>query len=156
MNIEETQRVNKLAKELQSHGIASSSQEAFAKAEEMIHGKEQKEEPEARKSPESSETKRAQELQLIRSSIQELNAAVESAFSNIKELAVALGALKREVAEAKAQNARMQQAQASPVQENISQEKKTDNEEKDMKHNTKSSYAEKDVAVDKIFYFGNK
>ena len=152
MNIEETQRVNKLAKELKSHGIASSSQEAFSKAEEMIHGKEQKEETEARKSPENSGAEQARELQLVKSSIQELNVAVESAFSNIKELAVALAALKKEVAEAKAQSSRpAQQAQESPAQE-----KQESRDEKDMKHNTKSSYAEKDVAVDKIFYFGNK
>lgn len=143
MNIEETQKINELAKELQSHGMAANSEEATKKAEAIITGSVSTT-PEPEAAPES-------ELNQLKSSVAYLQADLKNLVTEMQKLVTIYSGLKQEVAELK----RGQQTTPTPahveVQQEISQAEAPKEKSKD-----ETGFNTEDVAVDKVFYFGKK
>ena len=143
MSIEDTQKINKLAKELLTHGIAASSQEASQRAEEMIHGKTDREQKTLQDNFEKQKEEREAdpEFHLLKSTVRQLSSDLLKLSSELTSVKAAFTKLQREVASPK------------PVQSTV---ETTDEQSKDDLHNARSSYSQEDVSIEKVFYFGKK
>ena len=175
MDIEETQKINDLAKKLLSHKIASSSQDAYSRAEEIVKGTQRgpkKTEPVAPEKPEPAvqsavpEQNPSSEIRSELDSIKDLMEKFKEGFNqlssklnamaqNYENLKSEILSIKEEMKSKTVEKPSVAAADPTPAQ-NEQEEAKKAAEEKDMQHNTKSSYSEEDVSVDKIFYFGKK
>ena len=162
MDIEETQKINDLAKKLLSHKIASSSQDAYSKAEQIIKGTQKDSEKTESDTPEEKlSSKIYSELDSIKDLMEKFKEGFTQLSSNLNALAQNYEHLKNEVLSIKEEMKSKMVEKPKPsapdlAVQNEQEEAKKAAEEKDLRHNTKSSYSEEDVSVDKIFYFGKK
>lgn len=148
MNIEETQKINRLAKELLSHRIVESSHEAMLKAEEMVCGKRSSEE-----SRQEAVTPENNEIRYIHANIAQLHADMRRMAADISGLKSNYESLKNTVASIRERNSVPSNASgASPNPAPVAQQQsKAEAEPSRM-----GGFSDEQVAIDKIFYFGKK
>ncbi len=171
MDIEKTKKINELISELKKHKNLSGITDPVKKAREILQNEEL---PEAeRGSPGEPEERSLEKIEVM---IRESNRAVRNELDLIKKGLLSLNEefehLKKEFYEFKNKQGEMQEAEASRGSEEPSQQKKPEEpekgesrkeEEEEPKQESESSenprsgeFAEEDVAIDKIFYFGKK
>ncbi|MBS3132878.1 hypothetical protein J4470_01970 [Candidatus Woesearchaeota archaeon] len=140
MNVEETVKINKLAKELLAHRIAENSEQATLKAEEMIR----------KRNPVEAKEKTLQQTSPDTGYFENIARHLSS---NIRELASAVNRIRQEQAALKAQvdELRMlsEKKHAATAEESKELAQKED-------ENLKTGFSGEDIAIDKIFYFGKK
>ena len=150
MNIEDMQKVNRIAKELLAHGIAGSSQDAVQQAEQMVYGKEGAEHVAAEKVAEREN----HEIRNLQNSVRQLSDYVSRISSELSALKDGYDKLRRDIASGRQPHHQPQPAAPLSVQAKASeapQEKAQAAEAAVGK-----SYSQEDIAIDKIFYFGKK
>ena len=127
MNLDEAKRVNQLSKDLLNHGMAATPEQATLQAEGMVK----------RPSEKIQQEKKAEkDAQYFETIAQHLS-------SQITEMAATITGMKEDYALLKVQVDQLkQQRESKPEQETV--------------RNVQSRVSEKDVALDKIFYFGKK
>ena len=149
MNIEETQKINKLAKELLSHHIAESSHEAMLKAEEMVCGKSGSQE--ARQEVAAQENN---EIRYIHANIAQLHADIRRLAADISGLKGGYESLKNTVASIKERNSVPSSASvAAPA---LSPSVQQQGKPAEQTPSRMGGFSDEQVAIDKIFYFGKK
>lgn len=144
-------KVNELIKELQKHGMATSSDEAAVKAEEIMNLGE-KIIPQSDSRAESIVSR--DELQ---SQIEQLKRAFNNLSNDIESLKLAL--TKKADISALAAIASQQSSQSRIVEPERTQIKIQPSEQKEEKkepHPRQGNYNPGDVAIDKFFYYGKK
>ncbi len=156
MGVEEIQKINNLAKELLKHHIASSSEDAFARAELMVKG----EAPSTAREDEVN-----QELRQLGLKINSIYSELVNLQSEFKSVKAEIDSLKRNmhrvVSEQKApsQSSAAQGSSAGNVPIHVTASAKHDAEtgqvEQSQARPRTGDYKEKDVAVEKFFYYGN-
>jgi septal ring factor EnvC (AmiA/AmiB activator) len=137
MMLQEMQKINQLAKELLTHGIASTSQEAVQKAEEMIRGT---------KTAEQDRNAQVAEQQHIQ--VRQLNTMISSLSKDVDALKQELFGIKETLAE---HQRHIVKPVSQPVHKEVQQPLQTPQEASE-----KPSFNPADVAIDKVFYFGKK
>ncbi|MBI2137458.1 hypothetical protein HYU12_02985 [Candidatus Woesearchaeota archaeon] len=141
MNLEETQKVNRLSKELMTHHIAETWEEATSRAEEMILGKEG-----------VKEKAKQETAQLENHEIRNLNNTVAVMNSEIMLLKNAHEQLKSELKAGMAELARkIETINSRPATATVQQQtqlKKHEDDNREVKQD--------DISIEKIFYFGQK
>ena len=129
MNLDEAKRVNQLSKDLLNHGIVETPEQATLQAEEMVK----------RPSEKVRQEKQAEkDAQYFENIAQNLSAQIREMTATINGVKEDYALLKAQVDELKQQR----EAKPAPEQEPV--------------QNVQSGVSEKDVALDKIFYFGKK
>lgn len=154
MNLEETQKINRIAKELLAHHIVETSDEAMAKAEQMILGRGGFEVG----SKQEAAAQDNNEIRYIHANIAQLHADIRRMAAEISSLKGNYEALKSAVASVKERNnapvkpnasaAPEPSAPAAPV---AAQQSKQESSPSRM-----GGFSDEQVAIDKIFYFGKK
>ncbi len=142
MNLEETQKINKLAKELLAHHIVESSHEAMAKAEQMILGKGESEEIK-----QETAVQEDNEIRYIHANIAQLHADIRKLAADISGLKSGYESLKNSMASIKE---RSSVASPSPAPAAQNQSKPEESPSR------MGGFSDEQVAIDKIFYFGKK
>ncbi|MBI3034592.1 hypothetical protein HYY72_05530 [Candidatus Woesearchaeota archaeon] len=149
MGVEEIQKINNLAKELLKHHIASSSEDAYARAELMVKGEPQKE---------NNDSEVNKELRM-------LGLKMNSLYSELVSLQHEVKGMKDEIAyiKNKLQSEAFQRPSA-PIQqaaqhheepgEHAETQKVQDAPKKTEGRSRTGDYSEKDVEIEKFFYYG--
>lgn len=145
-SVEQIQKINSLAKELMRHGMASSSDDAVKKANVAITG-------ENRDVHFVTEDRLENELRLLDSRLHTIGVEVRGVSIEIKGVKEQLCKFAEEMkglreslraGESAARSARVVREVEAPTQK----------KEEDCKG--KGKFSEKDVSIDKIFYYGQK
>jgi hypothetical protein len=143
MNVEKLKKMNELSKELQKHGMADSTSEAFTKAGEVVRDEAFSQ---IVKEPESKDGFNHQyQIMLERQNrelVQEINSLKEK-----------IAAMQADIEMLKADNNARPAAQEKPKQET---QTKFPQKPESKEHPKQGEYTPEDVAVDKVFYFGKK
>ncbi len=143
MDLEDTQRVNLLAKELKEHGIACSLDEAEQKAKSMILKSEnKKEEPDEKLHLLDQRYKF-----LLNSQSQRFTEEINSLKECLSSLSSELVALKRKLNEQKQEVKEVKEAPKAEVQQKIA-ESKEEKKPEELKP--------EDITIEKFFYCGKK
>ena len=169
MSVEDVMKVNKLAQDLLDQGLAASREDAVKRAQEML-AKEI-----AGNDIKMEETDEKQNIAVQDDSLDKLKNMVERTkeynerhFKDFKEhiekLYGEINTLKEEVISLKAKGVSKtaqdsglsEKSTSEAVEEPKEEQKELPKEEKEDPHPKKGNYNSEDVAVDKIFYFGNK
>ena len=140
MNLEETQKVNRLTKELMAHHIVETWEEATSRAEEMLLDKEG-----------VKEKAKQEQAQLENHEIRNLNNTVAVINSEITLLKNAHERLKSELKAGIAEITRKIEAMNNkpvPPMQQQTQLKKQEDDNREVK--------QEDISIEKIFYFGQK
>ncbi|MBI2142671.1 hypothetical protein HYU15_04270 [Candidatus Woesearchaeota archaeon] len=165
MGIEEVQKINTLAKELLKHHIAESSEDAYTRAEMMVKG-------DAPKTEKEDEINK--ELRLIGLKMNSLYSELVNLQQEFKGFKEEMAYIKRKLQSEAFQSARgAQSAQAAQAETEATQAEETHethaqkpHEAQQQKEQPKAAgkgsavrprtgdYQEKDVTVEKFFYFG--
>ncbi|MBI4438670.1 hypothetical protein HY640_01935 [Candidatus Woesearchaeota archaeon] len=155
MGVEEIQKINNLAKELMKHQLASSSEEAYVKAELMVKG-------EAPKVTREDEVNR--ELRTLGMNMNSLYNELVKLQHEFKSFREEFSDIKRRVENMIPVQQAQQAQQAAPAERTGEREPQqpthteTASQPSDKKQTVRprtGDYSEKDVAVEKFFYFGN-
>jgi len=142
MDLEETQRVNVLAKELKEHGIACSLDEAEQKAKSMILKSENK-----KQEPDEKLHLLDQRYKfLLNSQSQRFTEEINSLKECLSSLSSELVGLKRQLNEQKQEVKEVKQEAKAEVQQKIAENK----EEKT------GELKPEDITIEKFFYCGQK
>ncbi len=151
MNIEETQKINKLAKELLAHHIVEDSKEAMQKAEEMICGKVGSQE-----TKQESVVQEDNEIRYIHANIAQLHADIRRMAADISSLKNGYESLKNSFASLKERNdvtSAAAVAAPAPSAPAAPQQPQSRREETPSRM---GGFSDEQVSIDKIFYFGKK
>ncbi len=148
MNIEETQKINKLAKELLAHHIVESSYEAMQKAEEMICGKGGSQE-----AKQESVVQEDNEIRYIHANIAQLHADIRRMAADISGLKGSYESLKNAVSSIKERNDVPSAVAVAAPAPSAPQQPQGRREETPSRM---GGFSDEQVAIDKIFYFGKK
>ncbi|MCP3684146.1 MAG: hypothetical protein GY861_15805 [bacterium] len=143
-SVDEIQKINNLARELVKHNIASNSDEALRKAEEMVKGKA---EPNGLKTLEEGFNRE------IRSTNLRIDGVIQEV-SGLRDGIVKIGDYIHEL-EVKIEKQRKQQCEA-PQQAAAPEPSKEEPKKEEPKEEKKNGFSEKDVSIEKIFYYGKK
>ncbi len=148
MNIEETQKINKLAKELLAHHIVEDSNEATARAEQMVLGKSGSED-----AKQEAVVQEDNEIRYIHANIAQLHADMRRLAADISVLKNNYEGLKNSFSSIKERESVHSIAPvASPSHEpSVQQHSKPEASPSRM-----GGFSDEQVAIDKIFYFGKK
>ncbi|MBD3309728.1 hypothetical protein GF351_00765 [Candidatus Woesearchaeota archaeon] len=158
MDIQEMKKVNELSKELQKHGIADSSEDSAVIAEKMVN-------KEGSVLPEGSE--KADRVQQVEVVLDRVTRNMKNEIAGIREqvagISSQIDSIKAEIRsmsktpvctpgrqEKESQDQPKEQDKGS---QEVQSELKT---EKDEGNPRQGAYKPEDVAVDKIFYYGQK
>ena len=171
MGIEEIQKINTLAKELLKHHIASSSEDAYAQAELAVRG----EAPKVSKEDEINKELRMIGLKMNSLysdmyNMQQEMKSVKEELSSVKRLLLSRPAapeqrvepkvIQQEAAVVSQARIELQQPKTAvpiTVTASVTPDQMASPEKKgDLPRSRTGDYAEKDVQVEKFFYFGNK
>lgn len=155
MNIDDMQKVNRLAKELLVHGIAESSQDAVAQAEQTILGRQGSE----RIVAEKVEEKENQEIRYLQNSVKQLSSDLSRISSELSALKEEHERLRKEVADGQQRSAALHHAAsaaAHPAAEAKQEFGQSSPQAKAQAAAMEKGYSQEDIAIDKIFYFGKK
>ncbi len=140
-SVDEIQKINNLARELVKHNIASTSDEALRKAEEMIKGKA---EPNELKTLEEGFNReiRATNLRIdgVMQEITALRGGINKIGDYIHELEVKIGKQNKQPRE---------EAPPQPAPKEAPKQQ-------EPKEEKKNGFSEDDVSIEKIFYYGKK
>ncbi len=153
MNIEDMQKINKLAKELLTHGFAATSDEAVPLAEKMLYGKQGYEQ----KKQEVVTERENQELRELQSIVRQMGAEFNRVNAELSSLKEAHEKLKFDFIQLRQRNfsgpapAPGQSAQSHP-QSTLSTAAAAEQRKNDAEQDRLSD----EVAIDKVFYFGKK
>ena len=143
MNVEKLKKMNELSKELQKHGMADSTSEAFAKAGELVR---EESFSQVIKKPESRDGFDNQYQIMLERQNRELAQEINS----LKEK---IAAMQADIEMLKADNKTRPIIQEKPKQET---QTKFPQKSESKEHPKQGGYTPEDVAVDKVFYFGKK
>ncbi|MBU0460999.1 MAG: hypothetical protein KJ574_00275 [Nanoarchaeota archaeon] len=166
MDVDKLQRINNLARELMKHGMAGSMDEAVRMAEEKIQGN-----PEVSNirntmandvisqsqvvpsSSGSSTPKMTEDLEVrkLRISLEDQSKMVNAMAGKIDELVTEFNRLQQEIN-------RLKTIQVPPAgdKEGQTQFRQPAEEKKSGAHARSGNYKPEDVAIEKMFYYGNK
>lgn len=133
MNLDEAKRVNQLSKDLLNHGMAGTPEQATLQAEEMVKR------PSERIQHEKQAEKDAQAT---------FENIVQNLSSQIREMEVTIDSMKQDYALLKAQVDQLKQQREQKPAPELAKETVIEPD--------RLGVSEKDVALDKIFYFGKK
>lgn len=147
MNIEDMQKVNRLAKELLMHHIVDSSEEAVARAEQMIYGRDESKRIVAEKSVEAEN----HDIRNLQNSVSQISSAVSRLSSEMSILKAEYDKLKSEFI-----NLRQRNFPASPQQPQPQASISSAAAEQQKKNDAEQDRLSEEVAIDKVFYFGKK
>ena len=148
MDVEEVQKINTLAKELLKHHIASSSDDAFARAESMVKG----EAPVA-----NNEDEVNRELRLIGLKMNSLYSELVSLQQEFKLIKDDVSSIKKKIDGIGSERRQFEQprVQSQPI-ENAHQQAMSPEPRKTETRSRTGDFQEKDVEIEKFFYYGNK
>ncbi len=146
MNLEETQKINKLAKELLAHHIVESSHEAMAKAEQMILGKSGSEEVK-----QEAFVQEDNEIRYIHANIAQLHADIRKLAADISGLKSGYESLKNSFVSIKERDSVPSSAPSASPSPAVQQQSRPEASPSRM-----GGFSDEQVAIDKIFYFGKK
>ncbi len=149
MGVEEVQKINTLAKELLKHHIASSSEDAFARAELMVKG----ETPTA----DNKEDEVNRELRQLGLKINSLYTELVNLRQEFKLIKDDVSSIKKKVEGIGSERRQFEQpiVQSQPV-ENKEQQPISQEPKKTETRSRTGDFKEKDVEIEKFFYYGNK
>ena len=142
MNVEKLKKMNELSKELQKHGMADSTSEAFSKAGDIVRDEAVGEV--LSKSPAKDGFDHKYQIMLERQ-----NRQFAQEINDLKEKVAVMQA---EIEMLKAEKPKTAQPE-KPKQET---QTKFPQKEESKEHPKQGGYTPDDVAVDKVFYFGKK
>jgi len=152
---EKLRKVNMLSAELQKHNMATSSDDAFMQAEQMVKQEEVREFIQRAKSSEKNlENPTADHLYQVQ--LERTNRQLSEHIQNMQNQ---LDSLKAEIQELKkAPRAPIQAPQQNQVKVEApkAEQQAVLQTQKEEPHPKQGEFKSDDVAVDKIFYFGNK
>jgi len=147
MDLEDTQRVNVLAKELKEHGIACSLDEAEQKAKNMILKAE-------KNKPESDELNLLDQRYkfLLNSQSQRFTEEINGLKECLSSMSSELAALKRKLNEQK------QEIKETTEKQNVSDKPKAEVQQKitENKEEKTEELKPEDITIEKFFYCGQK
>ncbi len=146
MNLEETQKINRLAKELLAHHIVEDSNEATARAEQMVLGKSSSEDVK-----QEAVLQENNEIRYIHANIAQLHADMRKLAADISGLKNGYESLKNSFAsinERESVPSSAPAASSSPMQQNQGKQESSPSR--------MGGFSDEQVAIDKIFYFGKK
>ncbi len=150
--MEEVQKINTLTKELRKHHIAESSEDAFAQAELMVKGQ-------------AHDTSKEDE---VNRELRSIGLKINSLYSDIVSLQLELKAVKEGMASL---NRKLERVQAQPTERgaqptsqqvpikvtaSATPEQVAEPAKKSETRLRTGDYTEKDVNVEKFFYYGKK
>ena len=145
MNVDEIQKINRLAKELLSHGIAASSNDAVAKAEQMIRGMPQAEERAVQETPEPK-----------RDELHELDNMVKYLSNDFRALSGKVAGLSEENRRLRGDIVDLRRQISSMSMQAPSNKPPEMPRQQAQQTTTRQEPNPEDVAIEKIFYFGQK
>jgi hypothetical protein len=154
-------KVNQLAQEFMKHGIVANSQEAFAKAEAALQQSESS--PGAMPSLEESETIMAmkRDISIMQKSISDLEKQVMYLTTKASSMSAEILALKTRPVVVEQKHSEVQTTiSGEPVKQQPQQQAQQQAQPLRARAATQtikgSTFSEDDIAIDKIFYFGQK
>lgn len=149
MSVEDIKRVNELAQELLNQGIASSREDAIKQAELMLNKK--------LAEPVNGENRIVvkDDLEYYKNIIQRNKEYMERQLNNFRQ---EIDLLNKEINVLKEQLANLTaKGESRTVQESdLSEKKVSEVAEKPESHPKKGKFKPEDVAIEKVFYYGNK
>ncbi|MBI4450469.1 hypothetical protein HY642_00710 [Candidatus Woesearchaeota archaeon] len=152
MDVDSTLKINALMRELQKHGIAASSEQAFSQATEIVSGTAEVEDNglvlEAPVQPQGALAERRVEL-LIEMSTKKLNEQVQEANNRVASLAMELEMVRADVR-------KLLEAKTQKIVQVVQEKQEALKTEPKTEHPRQGSFTPADVPIDKIFYFGHK
>lgn len=153
MNLEETQKINRLAKELLAHHIVGDSNEATARAEKMILGKGEAQEARQEAASQDNDS----EIRYIHTNLAQLHADIRRMASEISGLKNGYESLKNSVASIRERNVVPQNVSvAAPAPSAPVAAQQTQPRAQEESPSRMGGFSDEQVAIDKIFYFGKK
>lgn len=153
MDIDKVQKINQLAKELMDHHMAESREEAVAKAEKMLSGKEMTELEEKMKPLEESPIHEDTLIRKLSRTIEEHTLKIEQLRRAITELENKLESMSRQqIQRPQVSNEHILTEAQRPDKQMAFTKEATEKKE----HPRSGNYEPGDVSIEKIFYAGNK
>jgi polyhydroxyalkanoate synthesis regulator phasin len=154
--IEDVQKVNKLAQDLLSQGIATTRDEAVQKAQQFLNREITQEKTPTRTSqalPEMNvdilKNMLERQRDMTQRQLQDFRSAINS-------LAEEISRIKEQLSRAKVEARTASDAGLSPEQKTGQLKLERKEEKKKEPHPKRGDWKSDDVAIEKIFYFGNK
>lgn len=153
MNLEETQKINRLAKELLAHHIVEDSNEATARAEKMILGK-----SEVQEAKQEAVAQEDNEIRYIHANLAQLHADIRRMTAEITGLKTSYETLKSSVSSIRERSNSVAPAAAvsAPAQAQPVAAQQTQPRMQEESPSRMGGFSDEQVAIDKIFYFGKK
>ena len=151
MSIEDVQKVNKLAQDLLDQGIIESREEAVKEAQRLLN----KEIVDKQEVKEDGTVAAKDDLEYYKNII---TRAKDYTLQQLGEFKRQIDALTSEVTKLKGELAALKTTETQQCPENIEKpkQKKLKTQKKEETNQRTGSFSSADVAVDKIFYYGNK
>jgi hypothetical protein len=169
MSVSNIQKVNQLAEEFMKHGIVANSQEAFAKAEAALQGSSSSSSSSSGTAPiEDSETvlSMRRDIMMMKKAISDLEKQVMYLTTRESSMSAEILALKTRPVEQKkfgefqttisGEHAQQQPQQSQQQQQQPQQASQPIRSRAATQTIKGSTFTEDDIAIDKIFYFGQK
>lgn len=165
MEVKNIQKINDLAKELLKHNMASNSDDAIVKATQMINGTKKSE---ATSTINTNSTNQYQEvakpnefeaskLRKIEYNIGENSTKISQIFSKMNEMIKEINMMQNTINNLKSENESLKKKIASPIAQQVNSDQTQLKEApKQQAHPRSGNFSSEDVAIDKMFYFGNK
>jgi hypothetical protein len=155
--IEDVQKVNKLAQELLNQGIASTRDEAVQKAQQFLNKEITQERTPAHK---TSQALPEVNLDILKNMLERQRDMTQRQLqdfrSAINSLAEEISRIKEQLSRAKVEARTASDAGLSPEQKTGQLKLEKKEEKKKEPHPKRGDWKSEDVAIEKIFYFGNK
>ncbi len=154
MNVDELQKINSLARELLNHKIAANNEEATQKAREMIMGKNAAQatiaESAVQKVQPEETRDHGEDINQLKNTLAYMNNDFKTLASEFQNLSKKYETLRQELIEVKrAQSHSVQQSQQTQASQPQQSQGTT------ARPRT-GDLTPEDVAIDKVFYFGQK
>ncbi|MBI2133386.1 hypothetical protein HYU11_01750 [Candidatus Woesearchaeota archaeon] len=144
MGVEEVQKINSLAKELLKHHIASSSEDAYVQAELMVKG-------EAPKVNREDEVNR--DLRMLGLKLNSMYNEIVALQAEIKGLKDEMTSIKKKIESFRV----VEQPRAEPVHQPPNEQQAIPPAKTEQASRPRTGdYQEKDVQIEKFFYYGKK
>ena len=151
MNVEEIQKINELSKQLLSHGVVETPSEAVIRAEEMMKQPSEKAKEASQKEDEISYLKET--IRSLTSDVRQMSEAI----INLNDIHIKLKEQVDELAKKQAEDKPVAPLETTAASDTSGSDtpSETNAETSETNENQDNPFSEKDIALDKIFYFGD-